>query len=176
MKNKPIYKISLIAIFTALIFATTYFIAIPMPAGIGYVNLGDAFILLSAWILGPLGCISAGIGAAFADLMLGYALYAPATFIIKIVMSISSYYLFFLLKKFIRLPVNFILSAVCAEFVMILGYFAFESILYSFLTASANVLFNLIQGFCSIVISNIIANILFHNKTVLKYIDNLTQL
>lgn len=174
MKNKRIQKISLSAMFTALVFVATYFIAIPMPA-VGYVNMGDAFILLSVWMLGPIcGAICGGVGAMLADLMLGFAVYAPATLIIKALMAVACYFVFKIVARLSKRPIGFIVGAIVAELVMVLGYFLFESIfIVGFVGALANILFNLIQGVLSIVCANIIANILFVNKTVCRYIEAL---
>ena len=46
--------------------------------------IGDALVLMSAFLLGPVyGTAAAGIGSALADLLTGYAYYAPGTLIIK---------------------------------------------------------------------------------------------
>ncbi len=172
MKHKSIHKIALCALFTALVFVATYFIAIPMTA-VGYVNLGDAFVSISSWVLGPIGAICAGVGSALADLMLGYAIYAPATLAIKASMSIACYFIFKAFKKFSSHPISFIVSALVAELIMISGYFLFEGILYGFGTSVLNITFNAIQGAISIVFSNIVINVLFANKTVNKYISSL---
>lgn len=172
LKNKTIQKISLSALFTALIFVATYFIAIPMPA-VGFINLGDAFVLLSAWILGPIGAICAGVGSALADVMLGYAIYAPATLVIKASMAIVSYFTFKAFKKLTNQPIGFIISALIAEVVMILGYFLFEGVLYGFATAAVNILFNAIQGGAALVVCNVVINILLANKAVDKYVSSL---
>lgn len=170
MQGRKIHKISLTAIFTALVFVATYFIAIPMPAGFGYVNLGDAFVLLSAWILGPLGFICAGVGSALADLLLGYAIYAPATLVIKVLMSILCFLIFKSLKLFKKHALRLAISSFVSELVMVIGYFLFEGVLYGFSASALNIPFNLIQGAVSFVVANIIANILFTNKTTQKFI------
>ena len=60
-QNK-IQKICFGALFAAIICVCTL-ISIPLP--IGYFNLGDAAVLLSAWTLGPLyGVVAAAIGSA----------------------------------------------------------------------------------------------------------------
>ena len=67
------------ALFTALTTVATLVIQVPSPMS-GYVNLGDAMVLLSAWILGPVyGTAAAGIGSMLADLLSGYAYYAPVS-------------------------------------------------------------------------------------------------
>jgi uncharacterized membrane protein len=44
----------------------------------------------AASILGPFAAISAAIGSALADLIVGYSLYMPATFLIKGLMGLIS--------------------------------------------------------------------------------------
>ena len=66
MKTK---KLVLTALFTALILCATLLIQIPLP--FGYVHLGDGFVLLSTFILGPfLGSVASGLGSALADLFI----------------------------------------------------------------------------------------------------------
>lgn len=172
MKHKNIHKIALCALFTALIFVATYFIAIPMPA-IGYINLGDAFILIASLVLGPIGAICAGVGSALADLMLGYAIYAPATLVIKSSMAIACCFIYKGFSKFSNRFISIAISAIVAELIMILGYFLFEWILYGFATAVVNILFNAIQGGISLVLSIVVISILLSNKSASRYISSL---
>ena len=54
--------ISFTGVFAALCFVATVIVKIPQPSG-GYFNLGDAFVLLSGWFLGPAyGAVAAGLG------------------------------------------------------------------------------------------------------------------
>ena len=63
------FNICFTATFAALCCVCT-FIAVPLP--FGYFNLGDVFVLLSAWLLGPvLGPLAAGVGTALADVLIG---------------------------------------------------------------------------------------------------------
>ena len=64
--------------------ARAYTTRVTVPSGYGYVNLGDAGVYLCALLLpGGLGALAAGVGAALADLILGWAVYAPVTLLIK---------------------------------------------------------------------------------------------
>ena len=73
MKDTRIKTLVFAALLAALVCVATMVIQIPSPAN-GYVNLGDCFVLLSGWLLGPLhGAAAAGIGSMMADLFLGYA-------------------------------------------------------------------------------------------------------
>ena len=59
-------KICVTAMFAALICVATMLIQIPSPLN-GYVNFGDCFILIAAWVLGPVyGFAAGGIGSALA--------------------------------------------------------------------------------------------------------------
>ena len=71
------------AMMAALVAVATLFIHIPIPMQSGYCNLGDALILCSGALLGPWAAAAAAVGSAMADLLLGYAVYAPATAVIK---------------------------------------------------------------------------------------------
>ena len=84
MKHDKLIKLVLAALFAALTCVATMLIHIPMPATNGYINLGDGMVLLGAFLLGPAyGFAAGGLGSMLADLLLGYASYAPGTFIIK---------------------------------------------------------------------------------------------
>ena len=102
MKSEKTKKLVFTAMFAALCCVATYLIVIPIPGGVGYVNLGDIFVLMAAWCLGGYGGIAAGVGCALADLWSGYAVYAPATFVIKTCVAVIGYYLYLVFKKGIR--------------------------------------------------------------------------
>jgi uncharacterized membrane protein len=69
----------------ALVFVATLVIRITIPATGGYFNVGDSIIYVVALLCGPLvGGLAGGIGASLVD-ALGYAIFVPGTFIIKLV-------------------------------------------------------------------------------------------
>ncbi len=81
MEKVNVRSLVVSAIFAALVIVSIFFIKIPM-IGQGYVHIADSFILLSA-ILGPFyGFLVGGIGALLADLLSGYAIYAPWSLIV----------------------------------------------------------------------------------------------
>ena len=90
---KPRYYLPLIrrvtfaGVFAALILIATQF---KIPTGIGYANLGDGFILVASFLMGPASFFPAAIGSGLADLLAGYPMYIPATFIIKGVMGLAA--------------------------------------------------------------------------------------
>ena len=81
-------KLVLTALMVCLVLLATYIIKIPSPFTQGYVHLGDTMIFLSVLLLGKKGgAAAAGLGSALADLLGGYAAYAPWTFLIKALMA-----------------------------------------------------------------------------------------
>lgn len=147
-----VLNICFCAVFAALVCVCT-FISVPLP--FGYFNLGDFMILLCAWTMGPLyGAVSAAVGAGLADLLMAFTLYIPATVIIKALMAVCAYFTLKAFKRLLSAPkldfIPRILSAVCAEAVMITGYFAFEYILYGG-GAVASIPGNALQGICAVI-------------------------
>ena len=146
----PAKQISFAAAFAALCCVSTMLITIPLPAS-GYFNTGDVFVLLSAWFLGPLyGSFAAAVGSALADVFCGFPLYAPATFFVKGLDAFVAYLVWAFLKKLIkRDSLDFLTRAVGAifgELLMVLGYFAYECVLYGTFGAIPNVLGNTITS------------------------------
>ena len=87
------------AMMTAMVMiATTFF---KVPNAMGYIHLGDGFVLLAAIILPKkYACFAGGVGAGLADIYGGYAVWAPWTLVIKIVMVLIVQLFFdFLMKR-----------------------------------------------------------------------------
>ena len=157
--NESTKKIVMTALFSALTCVATLIIKIPSPLK-GYLNLGDCIVLLAGWMLSPVyGFIAAGLGSALADLFSGYVIYAPATFLIKGLMAIIAFFLFRLLCRKIGNVSSRVVSGVCAEIIMILGYFVFEGFLYGFTPSLVNIPANGLQGIAGIIIGVLLIKI-----------------
>lgn len=166
---KSTTKLTTCAIFGAIICVATTFISVPAPS-IGNINIGDVFILCAAWILGPFGALSAGIGACLADLFSGYAIYAPATFVIKILMALACYYLYIEFFKLTKWQLfSRVFSAFTAEVIMVLGYFLYESFIFDIKTAFASTPYNAIQGAICLLVGTAAGFFLLRNKTILQF-------
>lgn len=114
----------LTGLFAALGCVATMVLQVPSPTG-GYLNLGDAVVILGAWMLGPVyGAVAGGVGPAMADLLSGYAAYVPATLVIKAMMALTAALLYRAFGK-----KGLILCAAAAEVPMILGYWLFDALL-----------------------------------------------
>ena len=146
-KNEKIMLLVLAGLFAAIITVSTMMIRIPTPTK-GYINLGDCFVNIAGWLLGPLyGGAAAGIGSSLSDLFAGYTVYVIPTFIIKALMAVTAFAVFKALSKKLPTLVGRIISAITAELVMVAGYAVYESFLYgSAATALTGVAGNIVQG------------------------------
>ena len=116
-------------------------ISLPLPSGYGYVNLGDGGVFLCAMLLpGGLGALAAGVGAALADLILGWAVYAPATLFIK---GLTAFLAGLAFRKAKRAAVPL---ALLSCLTVPLGYFLYESVLLSPAVAAVNAVLNALQA------------------------------
>lgn len=165
MKTKT-QKIVIAAMLAALTCIATMIIKIPSPLK-GYLNLGDCVVLLSGWLLSPLyGFLAAGLGSGLADLISGYGVYVPATFIIKGVMAIAAYFGFrFLQNKVTNISAR-IVSGIVAEFIMVFGYYVFEGFLYGFGASLVNIPANAVQGVAGLIIGTILVKIFEKSKII----------
>lgn len=132
--NRSIFHLVMASVLAALSCAATLVLTIPSPTG-GYMNLGDTVVLLGAYLLGPWwGAAAGAIGSMLADLMAGYALYAPATLLIKGMMAFLAAFLYrFLGKRSGAVP----LCGFAAESVMVPGYWLYDGLLLGSLTGAA---------------------------------------
>lgn len=167
MKHDKLIKLVLAALFAALTCVATSVIHVPIPATNGYINLGDGMVLLGAFLLGPVyGAAAGGLGSMLADLLLGYASYAPGSLIIKAAMGLCTGLLFGALRSKTRAA---LVAGVVGEVIMVLGYFAYESTLLGYgLAAAASIGANCIQGLGGLVVSVLVYHALYAVPSVKK--------
>ncbi len=124
-------SISTIAIFTALTCVVTMVIAFPIPATNGFINIGDAIVMFTGLIFGPIiGGIAGGVGSALADFFLGFFIYAPATLIIKGLEGFIVGILANPKKNYSKPNLRDIVAVVLGGLIMVFGYFIYEIIIY----------------------------------------------
>ncbi|MGI6213046.1 MAG: ECF transporter S component [Christensenellales bacterium] len=155
MSNKTKY-IAYVALFTALVAVATMVTSIPIPGTQGFINFGDAIILTAALTLGGVpAAICGGIGSAVADLVLGYAVWAPFTLVIKALEGLIAYLVYAVLFKRGVNPLNTsskekiqgALSLIAGALFMVVGYyFASVVVIGTFGGALASIPSNLLQG------------------------------
>ena len=141
VKNLSVKKLTLAGVLAALVFVMTYVPKVPVPMTGGYVHLGDGAIFLATLLLGPLGIPAAAIGSGLSDILGGYMVYVLPTMIIKALVAVIAWKVW-QEGSWLRAVIAF----VAAELVMVLGYFAFESVMYGAAAAWAAVGPNCIQG------------------------------
>lgn len=147
--NDRIRTITYGGVLSAVILLATFAIKFPIPTGYGYINFGDGAIFATAAILGPYAAISAGLGSALADLIAGYTVYMPATFVIKGAMGLLAG---LVMHRYPRLPwYGQIFLFLACEIIMVGGYFVYEWAIYASLAAAAGqLIFNSLQGIAGI--------------------------
>lgn len=123
MKKDKIKLMCLTGIFTAVVFVFTAYLHIPSHTG--YTHIGDGFIYLAACMLPlPYSIFVGAVGALLADCLTGFALWAPASIIIKTVAV-----LFFSQKSQKITSLRNILALLPAWAVCIGGYYLYEALI-----------------------------------------------
>lgn len=137
--SKQLIYVVMAALFAAMITVFTAYV-LRIPAGNGYIHLGDSFIFLAASLLPlPYAIVAAAVGAGLAD-----ALTAPiwviATVIIKSVIVLP-----FTSKKDKIINSRNLIALIPALVVTCVGYYLADKILFGSWGAFAAVIPNIIQ-------------------------------
>jgi len=155
VRNRELYRMILIALFTAFVAVATMVITVPMPGVMGYVNVGDTLIFVTALILGAkAGLIAGGLGSAFADILLGYTHWAPWTLVVKgiegLLVGLIGH------RSFVdneKLTVKSFTALIVGALWMVLGYFLSGSVVVGYAPALGGIPGDLTQGFSSVIFS-----------------------
>lgn len=169
MSDRKIRKTVYAAALAALVCVATLVVQVPSPTG-GYVNVGDGFVLLSGWLLGPwYGAAAAGLGTALTDLIMGYAVYAPASFVIK---GLTAALAAFTARKMRHGRAGLLLGGVLGEVWMALGYFLFTALLLGRGSgALLSVPGNLVQGLIGVIIGYLLMRMIQKSHVLDGQID-----
>ena len=161
MKKESIRNLALSGLMGALVLLLTYWPHIPV--GNGYVHMGDTFIYLAAVLLPlPYGLAVATAGAALADCLSGFALWAPATIVIK-----GLTVLLFTSKSDKLLCLRNQLAPIGAGVLCAGGYYLYEAVLYgNYIAPLTSIPGNLIQSLVSGVVFYIKAMALKKRKSL----------
>ena len=149
------------ALFAALACVATMSIRIPTLGTNGYIHPGDAVVILSGIILGPVyGFLAGGIGSAMADLLGGYFIYVPITLIIKGLIALISGIIYQRFGKTKKSRYICVVIGGITDIVLVAGgYFICEFFMYG-AGAAASIPANLIQGAGGLIISLVLYPIL----------------
>lgn len=160
--NMNLKKIVMTALFAALACVATMSIRIPTPGTGGYIHPGDAVVILSGVILGPIwGLLAAGIGSAMADLLGGYFIYVPITFAVKGIIAWIAGMIYQKVGKTSKSQCTAVILGGVVDIVLVAGgYFLCEIPLYGVTAAMASIPANLIQGLSGLIIAFVLYPIL----------------
>ena len=136
--NNNLKKLILAALFAALSCVATMSIRIPTPGTSGYIHPGDA--------IGPVwGFLAGGIGSALSDLIGGYFIYVPITFVIKGLVALAAGLLYQKVGKNQKSRYIAVILGGVADIILVAGgYFVCEFFIYGAGAAAsipANMLF-----------------------------------
>jgi uncharacterized membrane protein len=154
-------------LFCALVVVATMIFKIPIPATSGYFNLGDTIIFIAAALLGPVfGMVVGGVGSAVADVLGGFAQFAPWTLVVKGIEGLIAGFLVSALRIDLNTGRGRTLAFLCfviAAAWMVAGYFGAEYVIFGFDWAPPllEFPFNLAQGGISAVAAGILTPLLF---------------
>lgn len=137
----------------ALTTVMTIVVQIPVFGSSGYVNMGDSVVLFTALYLGRKhGAAVGGLGSALADIISGYAVYAPLTFITK---GLEGYICGLISQKISGTKGN-ILGTLAGGIIMVSGYFIGEIFMFGMKASMAAIGPNAIQATFGIISALII--------------------
>lgn len=158
MNSDKLRKLITAALMAALSCVATFAIHIPTP-GNGYIHPGDAFVLLSGIILGPVyGALAGGIGSMFADIFVAYPYYWVTLIIKALAAAVAA-----LIYKKMHNKATIITIGIVGGIIVTTGYFIFEIFIYrNTITALTGVPFNLIQNIFGIVLTSILYPLLYN--------------
>ena len=144
IKNNHIWYICLCGIFSALVFIVTAYLHIPIHNG--YIHFGDGFIFLAACLLPmPYSLCVGATGAALADVLTGFAIWAPGSMIIK---AFSA--LLFTCKGSKIITVRNCLILIPAAVISTTGYYLYEALITgNFISPLASIPGSIIQAIAS---------------------------
>lgn len=160
--KSDVKKIVVASVFAALTCALTMVIKIPTPGTGGYIHPGDAMVIMCGVLLGPwYGFFAAGIGSMLSDLIGGYFVYIPATFLIKGLIALVTGYVYQQITQKNRNPVIGVAFGGIVDIVFVAGgYFLFEAMLYGAAGAAVSIIPNLVQGISGLILSMVLYPIL----------------
>lgn len=160
--------IAVTGVFSALTVLLTL-IHVPLPGGTGYIHIGDSMIYLASSVLpAPYSIFSAAIGGALADLISGFGMWAPFTFVIKAINTLPFVIVYKYMKKDRIISKPTVIAAVISSILTVGLYFVASRVLYgNFAAAIAEIPGSIIQAAGSLVIY-LVTGSAFNIKKVLN--------
>lgn len=147
MKRNHIRLMCITGILSALVFVVTAYLHIPTYNG--YVHCGDGFIFIAACLLPtPYAVVVGALGAMLADVLTGFAIWAPGSMVIKGLLA-----LLFTCKSKKIVTARNLMMLLPAALVSAGGYYLYEALITGSLLASlAGIPGSLIQAAASSIV------------------------
>ncbi|MFW5711857.1 MAG: ECF transporter S component [Spirochaetota bacterium] len=167
----PAFRIATLAILIAVTALFTYVVRIPVAPTRGYINFGDVAIFFTAILFGPITAfITGGVGTALADLLAGYAQWAPFSFLAHGLQGLGIGLIIKAARKMrthsdseqVELPqkpgfVSLLIAFVVGTLIMGGIYFLTGGIMVGFAAAAAEIPGNILQNIVGILIGTPLA-------------------
>lgn len=167
--NNPNTKLMVLtALLTAMTTLATLFFRFPI--GNGYIHLGDSIILLAAILLPCSYALFAGaVGACLADIISGYAVWAPWSFFIKLVMVLIMQAALHFADHttedslhILKVPAAEFIGFLLAGIETVAGYYVAEGIIYgNWITPAVGAPFNFLQVLVGAVLAVLISQAMY---------------
>lgn len=153
-KHSPLLTLVTLGLVTSVVLVSTMFLK--LPTATGYIHLGDGVIYAASLAFGGLpGAISGALGSSLADVLGGYAAWAPWTFIIK---GLAGYIAGKLGHK--KNKNRQAVAMALASLWIVLGYAVGTAIMYSPKAIWGEILGNLVQTGSGIIVGMVLAPVL----------------
>ncbi|MGI6002566.1 MAG: ECF transporter S component [Lachnospiraceae bacterium] len=125
------HELVITALFVALTYVFTWLINIrlPLPGSGGLIHLGNIPLLVAAMLYGrKTGAIAGGVGMGLFDLLSGWTLWAPFTFVIVGFMG-WTVGMFAEKQPIHNYRLNYIAAVACALVIKVVGYYLAEIVI-----------------------------------------------
>lgn len=156
----PALRIATLAVLIAVTAVFTYMIRIPIAPTRGYINFGDVAVFFTALTFGPVtALISGGIGTALADIISGYAQWAPFTFLAH---GLQGLVIALVANPRRRLPekpsfLSLLLAFLAGTAVMAGIYYLTGGFMVGFVAATAEIPGNILQNLAGVAVGTPLA-------------------
>lgn len=155
MAQKSALRVAVVAVLTAIVVVFT--IIVKIPTARGYLNLCDVSVIFIAMTFGPwTAFITGGLGAALADLISGYAQWAPISFVCHGVEGLCVALAFRAFKE--KKVLSYIMAELVAVATVAGGYFILAGLFISgFSVALAEVPGNIGQATVGVILGSAVS-------------------